>query len=143
MGVVAMELASSFVAHGESCLTRAAYVYCDKCGTFRIKKIHGVSQVGTIFIGIFIFAILIYIKVPIFLLFPIVVAICVVIAGLWGLPEYKCLKCGEITTIKYNTRNYPSDKSIVDIPEELIEKLYIEYWSDDGDLEGHLKPPRS
>jgi hypothetical protein len=71
----------------------------------------------------------------------IALILCMPIIGLWGIPGYQCLKCGRETTIQYNTRNYPSSKSIVDVPEEQIEKFYYNYWPDEGDLEEHLKPP--
>jgi hypothetical protein len=32
---------------------------------------------------------------------------------------------------KYNTRNYPSDRAVVDVPDELTQKRYQGYWDDE------------
>ena len=136
-----MEVTNSFLSRGYPHWTRAVYVYCDKCGSFSIKKIPSTRQGLMVLGGVVIIAMLIYTKTSIFIIFFSTLMICIVAAGLWGMPGYECKKCGYTTTIKYNTRNYPSNKSVVDVPEEQIEKFYLGYWPDEGDLEEYLKPP--
>ena len=58
-----------------------------------------------------------------------------------GNPIYKCTKCGKTTTTRYNTRNLPSEKSVVDVSEQLIQKHYLEYWPDEGDIDKWLQKP--
>ena len=141
MGIVAMEVADSFLSRGYSHFTQAVYVYCDACGSFRVKKILSGRQLTMILGSFFILAYFMYRGLPWLGLVLIALFLCIPIAGLWGIPGYQCLKCGRTTTIQYNTRNYPLSMSIVDVPAEQIEKFYFNYWPDEGDLAEHLKPP--
>jgi DNA-directed RNA polymerase subunit RPC12/RpoP len=141
MGVIAMEVTGSFISHGVSHLTQAAYIYCDTCGSFRITKTLSGRQWALILGIVFIDAALKYFGFPWWGLIVMTFALCIPLMGLWGVSGYRCLKCGHGTTIRYNTRNYQSVTGILDVPKEQIEKVYFNYWTDDGDLEENLKPP--
>lgn len=142
MGVIAMEVTGSFISHGDSHVTQAACIYCDRCGSFHITKTLSGRQWALILGAGFSVVVLKYLGISWLSLLLATLFLCIPVIGLWGLPGYRCLKCGCGTTIKYNTRNYQSIINIVDVPKEQIEKLYFGYWIDDGDLEEHLKPPK-
>jgi hypothetical protein len=134
MGIVPMEVVDSVASRGYYYYTRSVYVYCDECGSFNIKKYITWWQwlliIGSV---LFLFAFRGF--------FPFSLLIGFLVYKLWGFPGYQCRKCGTITTIQYNTRDYPSDHSIVDVPEQSTQKYYMEYWPDECDLSDYLKPP--
>jgi hypothetical protein len=135
MGIVPMEVADSVASRGYYYYTRSVYVYCDECGSFNIKKYVTWWQ-WLLLIGSVLFVIGFRGFPPFSLLIGFLVY------KLWGLPGYQCRKCGSVTTAQYNTRNYSSDYSIVDVPVQQIQKYYMEYWPDECDLGDYLTPPQ-
>lgn len=144
MGVVHMEVVDSFHYQGTTWVKYAVYVYCDNCGSFNIRKCLSLRQRLLILSGLVLMALVIYLKlapaiwVVLLCFFPM---IGILVSGFWGLPAYKCGKCGQFTTIRYNTRDYPSDKSIVDVPDQLIRKFGLEGWPQAQTIEDYLHPP--
>lgn len=143
MGVVAMEVVDCFLSRGYPHITQAVYVYCDTCGSFWVKKIVSFRQWIFCAGGILVTAVITFPGMP---WIPGLMA--AIFYGqtafvFWGLPRYRCKTCSHLTTIKYNTRNYPSNNSVIDVPDNQIEKFYFDYWPDEGELEEHLKPPET
>ena len=105
MGVIAMEVTGSFISHGVSHVTQAAYIYCDTCGSFRITKTLSERQWALILGVVFVDAIVKYFGFPWWGVILMTGALGIPVAGLWGVAGYRCLKCGCRTTVRYNTRN--------------------------------------
>ncbi len=61
----------------------------------------------------------------------------------WGNADYRCMKCGKLTTTEYNTLGLPSDMEIVDVHDGLAEKRYVGFWPDEYDIDHALKPRES
>ena len=155
MGVVPKQMESSFSYHGDVFRTVAVYIYCDNCGSFDIDKHLSIRQWLLIISSCLLVAVLISLKyAPIsfitipytlakaywFLLLFVIPFIGMLVFNFWGFPAYKCRKCGEFTTIRYNTRDYPSDIEI-NVPEQLIQKFGLKGWPEDQPLEAYLCPP--
>jgi hypothetical protein len=156
MGVVPMKVVDSFSHHGDVCLTYAVYIYCDNCGSFDIKKNLGHRQWLLIIGGFLLGASIIYLKyvlmippvklytfgnVDWLILLFVFLTLGLLVFAFWGFPAYRCRKCGKSTTIRYNTRHYPSDLSIVDVPDQLIQKYGLRGWPEDQAIEAYLSPP--
>ena len=143
MGLVPMELESSFLSRGYPHYTTAVYIYCDECGSFSIEKCQSVRQ-WLLLMGsslLIVATIATNSSANLFLVFFIVLTIVMFTARVWGSPDYICRKCASATTTRYNTRDYPSDVGIVDVSEQLVQKYYLSYWPDLCDLDDYLKPP--
>ena len=148
MGVVKMRRQFEFRSRGYPYGTDILYVYCDKCGSFSIKKYIDIKrylliiatlgimitgtlvapQPGLLHYSTFFFGLASFILVFIFLCDD---------------AEYQCRKCKNTQIIvnnpkdyaseihKYNTWNYPPDMEVIDVPDELTQKRYQGYWDDD------------
>lgn len=144
VGSVVITEETSFISRGYPYSTATLYVYCDNCGSFNIKKylnfrkwlsvIASCAMVGSI---VFVFS-----SGPIYNVgyyFLGVIIFFVAIKYLWGNASFKCRKCGKATTARYNTLDYSShDMNILDVPERLTQKRYLEYWPDQLDIDNWL-----
>jgi len=147
MGIVPMEVESSFLSRGYPHYTRAVYVYCDRCGSFDVQRCMSPRQVLMV-IGsctTAAAALILFFRVAlsgkavgtggcIALFLAVSLSLIVLLSSLSQIPGYYCKKCGDTTTTRSNTLSYPSDQSIVDVPEHLVEKFYLSYWPDECDL---------
>jgi hypothetical protein len=137
---------TDFISRGYPYYTATLYVYCDECGSFNIKSYIGVGKwllilaacglmtVGTLAApapggGVYLYG------------FFVSLAICMfAFKFLWGETDYKCRKCGNVTSIEFNTLNYSPNIGIVDVPDRFIQKRYLGYWPDMYDLD--VAPPQ-
>jgi hypothetical protein len=157
MGVVPKQMVDNFSYHGDVCLTYAVYIYCDNCGSFDIEKVLSIRQwllmiggcsLGAIGISIR-YAPVSFITIPdqlanrywLIMLFGFLL-IGMLVYGFWGFSDYRCRKCGEFTTIRYNTRDYPWDIKM-DVPEQLAQKYGLRGWPGDQSIKGYLRPPEN
>ena len=148
MGVVPMKEVSSFLSHGDVCCTYAVYIYCDNCGSFAIQKKLSVRQwLLIIMICLFLTAIVfLFGRYRFDVVDRIILLLCLLIPVVltyvfWGAPAYLCKKCESLTTIRYNTRDYPSeDLSIVDVPDQQIQQYFLRGWPEDQPIEAYLNP---
>jgi len=83
MGVVAMEVADSFRSRGYPHYTQAVYVYCDECGSFRVKKILSAKQWILILGGFIVVSLFMAFGVSWSGLLIIALIVCMPIMGLW------------------------------------------------------------
>jgi hypothetical protein len=149
MGAVPVKVVGSFIADGDSCLTYAVYVYCDNCGSFNIEKHVSLRQWLLIIIGCSLAIAIIYSKYALSLelcwpfIFMTTLFIGITIFNFWGFPAFRCRECTKFTTMRYNTRNYPSeDTSIIDMPDQLTQKFGLTGWPVDQPIEAYLRPPK-
>ena len=128
MGAVALkERPTGLVDRGYPVIEATLYIYCDGCGSFNIKtyipfiKLLIIAGIPTA--GIFLAS---GNKQWLMCLIPL---------GLlafylpWKdiLLRYKCRKCGNVHITDYNSLHYQShDLSVVDVPENLTQKRYID-----------------
>lgn len=146
MGVVRMRQDSCFLSRGYPCVTDEVFVYCDQCGSFDIKTYVGLRKwlllagsVGLIATATFKWHWSGHLSVWWMMLGP--AAIIAAFGLFWGEADCRCRRCRKATTTQYNTLGYPSDMAIVDVPEKLAQKRYLQYWPDLCDLDEALKPP--
>ncbi|HSJ57413.1 MAG TPA: hypothetical protein VLC95_09550, partial [Anaerolineae bacterium] len=122
MGVVPMEVESSFYSRGYAYVTRAVYVYCDQCGSFNVRKHLSYRQVLLLLgalLAAAVAALLASEPISTGTRFSVtcggpllVLAVAgAIVAGYWGRPGYSCRHCGGQATTRYNTLSYPSDPS--------------------------------
>jgi len=156
MGIVKMRRHHQFIDRGYPYGTDILYVYCDKCGSFSITTYLGLEKWLLIIGCCVLTAAVMSWRWP-SAVYPdrvlvgelcLPFAVCLVVCGfaikfLWGEENYKCRKCGNVDILinklqdyaseipKYNTRNYPSDMAVVDVPDHLTQKRYQGYWDDD------------
>jgi hypothetical protein len=149
MGVVPMKVVGSFSHRGSVCLTYAVYIYCDNCGSFNIKKELSIRQWLLVISSFLLTAtILFWGSTPLMLDSEdwIILVLCFIGIGLidfvlWGRPAYRCRKCRNFTTIRYNTRNYSSGLVTVDVSDQLIQTFGLRGWPEDQPIEAYLNPP--
>jgi hypothetical protein len=156
MGIVSMKVDNSWIYHGSTYVNTTVYVYCDKCGSFNIQSYLNYRKWLSIYscVALIVWVVYLVINPYVFFdysrgsinwvglvfIFGLTISI-ISIKKLWGDTSYKCRKCGSATTIKFNTRNYsPYDMSVVDVPDQLIARFNLGYWSDLMDLDEYLKP---
>jgi hypothetical protein len=60
---------------------------------------------------------------------------------LWGAADYVCRRCGAVPTERFNTRSYPADLSVLDVPDRWTQKRDFGYFPDDYDLDKALMSP--
>ena len=148
MGVIKMKRQFEFMSRGYPYGTDILYVYCDKCGSFSITTYLGIRKwlVIATCLGIMVVGTLattepgrVYCSGPLFSF-----ALCIVVVKfLWGDAYYKCRKCGNSHIVvnkqndyaseipKYNTLNYPASMDVIDVSDDLTQKRYQGYWSDE------------
>jgi hypothetical protein len=145
MGSVPMKVGNVFYSHGDACVTYALYIYCDHCGSFNIRKYFSLRQwiliISSCSLEIAMIYLFILMNVGWLVILLITLSIVYFAYILWGFPAYRCMKCGKFTTYRYNTRNYISDESIIDVPDHLIQKYNLMGWPDDQTIESYLSPP--
>src|SRR5512145_290935 len=157
MGAVPVKVVDSFSYHGDFCLTYAVYIYCDNCGSFDIKKALSFRQwlwivssclLGAAMIGLKYLPIMSSNKLYTFrnvdwpILFGALLVL--VLFVFLGPPAYRCRKCRNFTTIRYNTRDYPSeDLSIIDVPDQQVQEYGLRGWPVDQPIEAYLSPPKN
>lgn len=104
-------------------------LYCDKCGSFRIRRriIPKVMLGWVSAVTLFIITGLIFMQDngSCFACLSLLAFILIVVIGAGAFPlGYKCRKCGNIEISKDNVLNYPDyDHSILDVPYEMTEKF--------------------
>jgi hypothetical protein len=140
-----METKFDFISRGYSHQTSALYVYCDHCGSFNIRSYVSLRKWLFLFGCAWILLAGGYASFRphgqfYWIILSIVVCF-IVLKFFWGKTDYKCRKCRQNTSSSYNTRDYPSDPGILDVPNQSIEKLYVGYWPDECDPVEMLKPP--
>jgi hypothetical protein len=146
MGVVVMKQETAFLSRGYPYMTAMLYVYCDKCGSFDIKTDRGLWRRLLIF-GSCGLAAVVALKLTRSWLDNLwwfllgLAAIILFLRLVWGYSYYRCRKCGITPITEYNTLQYPSDMSIVNVPDESAAKFYLGGWPDLCDLGEQLKPP--
>ena len=134
MGRVLMNVATVGRERGYPIEHFTYYIYCDKCGSFKIRtriglrtwiliavpvlcavaiwhnvKDHALTRAGVVCWGIFVVLLLVI---------------------LWEFRQdlgHKCRKCGNVHITENNVLNYPRfDESVLDVPERLTHKHYLE-----------------
>lgn len=137
-----------FMSRGYPYGTDILYVYCDKCGSFNIKKYIRIRKwlLITITLGIMVISTLTSSQTNRLycIRFFLSLAICILaFKFLWGDTDYKCRKCRNTQIIVnkpkdlasvipiYNTRNYPPDMGLIDVTDNLTQKRYQGYWDDE------------
>lgn len=142
MGVVAMEVTDVFLSRGYPHVSRAVYVYCDACGSFRIRTLTSVRQWFVIIGGFLFLYLLLYLHTGMANIVQLMLVYILITSYVWGPPAYECKKCGALTSIGMNTRRYSANKIIMDAPDAEIVKIYLGYWPDmTGELDEYLLPP--
>jgi hypothetical protein len=145
MGVVEMKSEMEFLSRGYPYHKATLYVYCDRCGSFNLKTYISLRKwvlIASSFglVGAVVFEYnrsgVVYLSWPLFGLVMIILAF----ALFWRGADYRCRRCGSVTTTKYNTLDYPSDMGIVDVPDHIVQKRYLGYWPDMCDLDEELDP---
>jgi hypothetical protein len=129
MGAVEMNRGGGFWHQGAYISTIEKCVYCDKCGSFKIKKLPTIRTLLWIAIAAFI-SILASMSGN---TNPVFVGVLCFLFLLWLLSavevftvRYICLKCGNSDIALSNVLNYPkNDKSIVDTPYQSAVKIYV------------------
>lgn len=122
------------------------YIYCDACGSFSIRTRLGYRKASLIMFAA------ISLTAGIWATFEqaggalwlgLALAVCILaFRYLWGSPDYVCRKCGSVPTTRFNTRDYPpSDISILDVPDRMIQKKIRGYFPDDCNLDEELRSP--
>ena len=121
------ERSTGLVDRGYPVTEATLYIYCDACGSFNIK-------IYIPFLRLLILAIII--TGGVFLtLNNKQWLICLIPLGLFSLYlpwrdimlRYKCRKCRNVQITDYNSLHYqPYDLSVVDIPDDLAQKRYID-----------------
>jgi hypothetical protein len=156
MGVVPIEAKTDFISRGYPYCKTMLYIYCDSCGSFNIKKILSPRQWLLVVIGSLLIVLIVFLtittgrpihgkelgNIPWSFLFFFSLIIIIFIFGLWGIPDFQCRKCKNITTKRFNTRNYTSENIEIDVPKDSIQKYYLSYWPDMCDLNEYLKVPK-
>jgi|WetSurSiteA1Bulk_404760.scaffolds.fasta_scaffold74576_1 hypothetical protein len=128
MGAVAMkDRSTGLVDKGYPVYEATLYIYCDACGSFNIETYIP-------FIKLLIIAVII--TVGVFLaLHDKQWLMCLIPLGLLALflpwrdilLKYKCRKCENSQITDYNSLHYQSyDMSMVDVPDRLTQKRYID-----------------
>lgn len=128
MGAVVMkERSTGLVDRGHPVTEATLYIYCDTCGSFNIKTYIPFTKlfivVSIMMTGIFLalndkqWLVCLLPLAWLALYFP------------WRdvMLRYKCRKCRNIHITDYNSLQYkPYDLSIVDVPDSLTQKRYID-----------------
>lgn len=126
MGKVAMESRRVGYDRGYPIVEATLYVYCDKCGSFNIKK--HITLRKWILIALFLaVGVIAREELP-----PLI--FCWILVVFFALPlwrdiliSYKCRKCGNEHITDYNVLHHPPyDKSVVDVPDRYTQKRYID-----------------
>jgi hypothetical protein len=122
------------------------YIYCDKCGSFNIESTMTVRQwLLIISASVFMIAgiLVIFLLGSSIYWLLLCLAVCVLaFRYFWGNDDYRCKNCGDIPRIDSNTRDYPSNKEILDVPEHFTQKRFWEYFPDSYSLGEALKSPK-
>jgi hypothetical protein len=132
MGMVAVE--SKTVGHdgGYPIEEATLYVYCDKCGSFNIRTHISLEKWIMIVIGLTVVAFggrALWINSHESLIPCLAVLAIIALFVPWRdvLLGYKCRKCRNEKITDYNTLHYlPYDKGVVDVPNQLTQKRYID-----------------
>lgn len=126
MGMVAMVSRTLGRFRGYPIVEATLYVYCDRCGSFNIKK-HITFRKWLMIMGIGCFvAVVVHADKSCLGCF---VVLALLIVPLWRdiLLSYKCRQCGYGHLSDYNALGYPSyDKRIVDVAGRCAQKRYID-----------------
>jgi DNA-directed RNA polymerase subunit RPC12/RpoP len=130
MGAVAMEeRATGLVDRGYPVMEATLYIYCDDCGSFNIKTYVPVYK-WVITLLIIAAVVLIYRQVEDWRWYLCLVPILFIGQYLpWRdiYLRYRCRNCGNKYISDFNKLQYPAyDKSIIDAPDHLTQKRYIE-----------------
>jgi hypothetical protein len=127
------------------CATATLYVYCDKCGSFGIASRIGHRRAVLIIVACILMAAGMFASFQLrggIFWFCSCLALCLLaFRYLWGSPSYVCRRCGSEPTTRYNTLGYPSDIGILDVPGQLTQKRYLDYFPDHYDLDHALTSP--
>jgi hypothetical protein len=128
MGAVAMkERSIGLVDRGYPVSEATLYIYCDNCGSFNIKTYIP-------FIKLLIIATIISAGVFLTLgnkqwlmcMFPLGL-LALFLPWKDILLKYRCRKCGNVHITDYNSLHYQSyDLSVIDVPDKLTQKRYID-----------------
>ena len=129
MGAVAVESRTIGRGRGYPIIEATLYIYCDNCGSFNIK-------IYIRFIKLLIMAIVVGFLIGIFITMKSKTWLpCFIPFGLLALYlpwrdillSYKCRNCKNVKITTHNTLHYPPyDKSVVDVPDKLTQKRYID-----------------
>ena len=157
MGILMMGRKHGFRHKGYGYGTDILCVYCDACGSFSIGTFLGFKKLLLIAGACALWAAAVVVALRqntvgdavmvgeacLFLLM-VPLPICLVAFKLcWGDTDSKCRKCGNTRILindrrdypsaisRYNTWDYPSDMSVVDVPDRLTQKRYMGYWDVD------------
>ena len=146
MGVVKMDETMAFISRGCPYHEATLYVYCDRCGSFDVKRCLGPRKWRLILVvGALVGAgIAAWVHWQgnwrgAWLAGPVVLAVAFEL--LWGDPAYRCRRCRILTSTRYNTLGRPPDPALVDVPDERIQKRSLGYWADQGDIDVYLRSP--
>jgi ribosomal protein L44E len=127
MGAVAMETRTVGRDRGYPIAEATLYIYCDKCGSFNIETYIPFIKLLTC-AAVLTGAVFLALKDRDWLL-------CILPLGLLALflpwrdilLRYQCRNCGNAQITDYNSLHYQShDKTVVDVPDRLTQKRYID-----------------
>jgi predicted nucleic-acid-binding Zn-ribbon protein len=128
MGIVAMESKNVGQDGGYPMEEATLYVYCDKCGSFNIKKKIAIRKWVWVVAVLFVAMLLTMLDKIWILLFGVGILIALLVLP-WKdiLLSYKCGKCGNEKFADNNVLHYPPyDKSIIDVPAGSAQKRYVD-----------------
>jgi len=122
--------------------TATLYIYCDQCGSFSIKTCIGRRKAALIMLSGILLTVgilaMLHLSGGIYWLGACLTVCILALRYLWGGPDYVCRKCGSVPSTRFNTRGYPSDIGLLDIPDRLTQKQYVGYFPDSKDLDNAL-----
>lgn len=140
-----MKVGLDFLSRGYPYYTATLYVYCDRCGSFDVKAYLGPRKLlliaGCCTLEALSLLAALRLLIPVY--WPILCLVGCILAFryLWGDVNYRCRRCGQIPSTRYNTRAYPSRLDTVDVADQRTQKRYVGYWPDLYDLDEALKCP--
>lgn len=135
MGAVIVKTEMIGFDRGYPITTATMYIYCDACGSFDVRTYISLSKVlpmAVVLAGGGTWLIRQNIQ-WILCILPLAL-VCLVLFMPWKFPDYQCRKCGNTKISHENSWKYPThDKSILDVPEDRIQKDTIDTTFDDYD----------
>ena len=145
MGVVVMSCDTLFRSRGYPYDQATLAIYCDLCGSFQIESYITPRRPLLILISCAIVGTSLYATFQSpgrFYWFILSLVLCLIVVKLfWGEKDYRCKKCRRATTIRYNTLDYTLDRNALDVPEQDIQKYYLEGWPDMGEVGDFIRLP--
>jgi len=134
MGAVKVKTEMIGLDRGYPVTTATRYIYCDACGSFDIRTYISFSKVIPLAVVLAGGTWLIRQNIQWIVCILPLALVCLVLFMPWKFPDYQCRKCGNTKISHENSWKYPThDKSILDVPEDRIQKDAIDTTFDEYD----------